>query len=102
MFPLRFIFGKDKETSKLYPFEQEVIWDIILGVVLELKYQHYITDLNNLFCTAATAVCRVLEEFSQGILVDIKFLAHTFKSIYNGLKDYIQDHIYTDPELSKR
>ncbi|KAG1798516.1 uncharacterized protein HD556DRAFT_1305979 [Suillus plorans] len=101
-FPLRYIFGVDEVTGILYAFEHEVIWDIVLGVVSELKYRHYITDLDNLFCTAAAAVYCVLLELLGGKLTDIEFSAQAFKHVYDKLKPYIQDHIYTDAQLSKR
>jgi hypothetical protein len=100
--PLKFIFGEDEETGNLYAFEHEVVWDVVLGVVLELKLQNYIVNLDNLFCTAAAAVRCALQELSSGKLVDVEFSAQAFETIYIQLKSYIRDDILPDAERSRR
>jgi hypothetical protein len=100
--PLKFIFRKDEETDKLWPFEHEVVWDVVLGVIVQLKLKQHVNNLNNLFCTAAAAVHCALWELRNGKMVDIAFSASSYKHMYNQLMDYIIKHIIPDTELSKR
>ncbi|KAG1753298.1 hypothetical protein EDB19DRAFT_1824044 [Suillus lakei] len=81
--PLKFIFRKDEETDKWWPFEHEVIWDVALGVILELKLQPHIKNLNNIFCTAAAAIYCALLELRSRKMVDIVFSAVSYKNMYD-------------------
>ncbi|KAG0695491.1 hypothetical protein DFH29DRAFT_1005431 [Suillus ampliporus] len=100
--PLKFIFGKDEETDKRWPFEHEVIWDVVLGVISELKLQHHIKNLDNLFCTAAAAVYCALWELRSGKMVNVVFSAFSYKDMYGQLMDYIIKYITPNTELAKR
>ncbi|KAG0704144.1 hypothetical protein DFH29DRAFT_997849 [Suillus ampliporus] len=101
LFPPKFIFGKD-EHDKWYAFENEVIWDVILNTVLELGYQPYLEELDNIFCTAAVAVYCALKELSKGKFQFVDFAVSEFKPKYTKLMDHIRDHITPNAELSKR
>ncbi|KAG1769027.1 hypothetical protein EDD22DRAFT_843815 [Suillus occidentalis] len=101
--PLKFIFRKDEETDKMWPLEHEVVWDTVITVISELKLQlDQITNLDNLFCTAAAAVHCALCELRSGKMVDIVFSAFTYRYLYDQLMDYIKKDITLDLELAKR
>ncbi|KAG2337980.1 hypothetical protein BDR05DRAFT_952257 [Suillus weaverae] len=100
--PLKFTFRKDEETDKLWPLEHEVVWDIVISAISELKLQRHIKNLDNLFCTAAAVVHCALCELRDGKMVDIVFSAVNCKQIYDQLMDYIIKDIALNAELAKR
>ncbi|KAG1863887.1 hypothetical protein F4604DRAFT_1957191 [Suillus subluteus] len=100
--PLKYIFRKDEETNKWWLFEQEVVWDIVIGTASILKLQCHIKNLNNLFCTAvAVAHCALMELLNRK-MVAIVFSAVSDKHIYDQLMNYINKHITPNKESVKR
>lgn len=87
----------------MWPLEHEVVWDIVIAIISELKLPlDQITNLDNLFCTAAAAVHCALCELRSGKMVDIVFSAFTYRYMYDQLMDYIKKDITLDLELAKR
>jgi hypothetical protein len=101
-FPLTYIFGWDEMLKVWFAFESEVLLDIVLDALLELGWQPFLEDLDNMLCTAALAVHCALLELSSGGFVHTEFTASDYKPMYNKLQNYIKEHIVSNPELSKR
>lgn len=105
-FPLKFIFGNDSadpQDDEVYAFEHRVISTVVLDTVLKLGYAPYIEELDDLFCTGAAAVECVLQELASakdGVSID--FGVSNFKPRFTLLKDHINNHIKTNPELRRR
>ncbi|KAG2129690.1 uncharacterized protein EDB93DRAFT_1108616 [Suillus bovinus] len=100
--PLKFTFRKDKETEKVWPLENEVVWDIVISVISELKLQQHVKNLDNLFCIAAAAVYCASCELRNRKMVDLVFSASNYRHTYNQLMDYISKHITPNAELVER
>ncbi|KAG2099675.1 hypothetical protein BD769DRAFT_1394129 [Suillus cothurnatus] len=101
-FPPTYIFGWDEMLKMWFAFENEVLLDIVLDALLELGWQPYLEDLDNMFCTAALAVHCALLELSNGGFVHTEFTASDYKPMYDKLQKYIKEHIVPDAELLKR
>ncbi|KAG1719319.1 hypothetical protein EDD22DRAFT_963309 [Suillus occidentalis] len=105
-FPLKFIFGNDSadpQDDEVYPFEHRVISTVVLNTVLKLSFVPFVTELDDLFCSAAAAVECVLQELASAKkAVSIDFGVANFKPRFTLLKEYIRIHIKTNARLSTR
>jgi hypothetical protein len=104
-FPLKYIFGRDEDDDELYAFEHEVVWDVVLDVISELKCRDDLSaeTFDNLFCTAAAAIyCALKERAGDVKQTSIDFTVAGFQSTYNLLKDHITNHISVHEELLQR
>ncbi|KAG1759549.1 hypothetical protein EDD22DRAFT_955755 [Suillus occidentalis] len=105
-FPFKYIFGNDlanPQDDEVYAFEHRVISTIVINTILKLGYVDYIEELDDLFCTGAAAVeCVLLELASAKDGVSIDFGVSNFKRRFTILKEYIENHIKTNPELLRR
>ncbi|KAG2119187.1 hypothetical protein DEU56DRAFT_918696 [Suillus clintonianus] len=100
--PLKFIFKRDEKTNQWMAFEHDAILDVVIGVVRKLKYQHYVNNLDNLYCTAVAAIYCVFKQYSSGKLQEMEFTAQAFKFMYDMSKKHITDVIEKDEDLAKR
>ncbi|KAG2123317.1 hypothetical protein BD769DRAFT_1670068 [Suillus cothurnatus] len=71
-FPPKFLGGKD-ENSNFHFLESNVVWDVLVNTVAELKLYRHIKTLKSLFCTSAAAVKCALMELRTGKLVENDF-----------------------------
>lgn len=104
VFPPKYILGRPEGEGLgiRYPFEHEVVWNVVLNTVLELELQPFLDDLDNLFCTAAVAVhCALLERSAKG-WQHVDFTVSDSKPMYNKLRKYIREDIIRDDVLSNR
>lgn len=100
-FPLLFIFGRD-EFGRLWPFENDVILDVVLNTIVDLGYELYLTDLKAIFSTAAAAVqCAVQERVFRG-LTRVEFGVSQYKPVFQSFETYIEKVVERDLELSAR
>ncbi|KAG1735245.1 hypothetical protein EDD22DRAFT_852395 [Suillus occidentalis] len=100
---LKFIFKKGDNTGQWMVFEHDALLDMVIGIVRKLKYQDYVKDLDNLYCTTMAALYCVLKQFSHRKMhLEIDFTAHAFKFMYDLSKAHIRDVIEQDEILAKQ
>ncbi|KAG1725946.1 hypothetical protein EDD22DRAFT_853621 [Suillus occidentalis] len=100
-FPPLFIFGRD-EFGRLWPFENDVLLDIVLNTIMDLRYELYLTDLKAMFSTASAALqCALQERVSRG-LTRVDFDVPHFKPVFQSFETYIEEVVEHDLELSAR
>jgi hypothetical protein len=91
-----------------YFLENEVVLNVILDTVRELKLGGQLKDVNSLACTAAVAIRYALERArpSEGGGIetspDNEFSGAAFKDLYTRLMNYITEVIMKCPILRAR
>ncbi|KAG1748214.1 hypothetical protein EDB19DRAFT_1825912 [Suillus lakei] len=104
IFPPNFVMGLGTD-DQWYFLENQVVLNVILDTVWELKLVQYLEDLDSLSCVAAVTVHCALEKVRDRTspnVSDIKFSGTAFKDLYAKLVNYIKEVIMKCPILWKR
>lgn len=99
--PPKLIFGED-EDGRPWPFENNVILDVVLYTIVELGYLSFITDphFKSIFCAVSAAVLCTLQERTTN--KEIKFGVTEFKPMFEMFCDYFEEKIVSNPEQFTR
>jgi hypothetical protein len=99
--PPKLIFGED-EDGRPWPFENNVVLDVVLYTIVELGYLSFITDphFKSIFCAASAAVLCALQERTTD--KEIKFGVPEFKPVFEMFCDYFEEKIVSNPEQFTR
>ncbi|KAG0698574.1 hypothetical protein DFH29DRAFT_1002739 [Suillus ampliporus] len=104
IFPPNFVMGQDTD-GQWHFLENQVVLNVILDTVRELKLIQYLENLDSLACVAAVAVrCalgRIRDRISPDIN-DVEFSVAAFKDLYAKLLNLIKEVIMKCPVLKKR
>ncbi|KAG1762063.1 hypothetical protein EDD22DRAFT_847297 [Suillus occidentalis] len=102
-FPPKFVMGQGTD-DELHFLENEVVLNVILDTVRELKLVRYLEDPGSLACAAAAAVRCAIEKAKSKVLTtnDVEFSGATFKNLYTRLMTHIEVKIRKCPQMRKR
>ncbi|KAG0695473.1 hypothetical protein DFH29DRAFT_1005450 [Suillus ampliporus] len=104
IFPPNFVMGQGTDGQRHF-LENQVVLNVILDTVRELKLIQYLENLDSLACVAAVAVrCalgRIRDRISPNIN-DVEFSVAAFKDLYAKLLNLIKEVIMKCPVLKKR
>lgn len=88
-FPPKFTLGVD-EFGNSHFLENEVVWEVVLDAIAELKLYDDLIDLDSMFCAAAAALHCALRELVGKQFIQVDFAGEVYRKFYDQLLDHLK------------